>query len=444
MQENEARLRSRIRQALSIVEPDPGLRARVIDSMPIDIGGGVSRWQWAAGGIAVLLAVTTVAGLIFVRKVTSVHPAASGQFVGSLNMTTQLGFRCTLPVTSYMTEARVSLPDGGVTVDQTQSLAGKGGPGYGTTYAAGRWLPVQAAAVSPDGGSYAYSTTTSGVPGEQPTSAVFVHDIATGKNRQLWSGQNTSQVVGWGPGGIYFSRLSSSVPGPPSAEMWVVDPANPGAAHRLASNPAPQPSVGTISRTGGGAAWAISYGQVGKPTGDSVPSPPPSEIKRMDLRDGSLSTWFTAPEGVFINLAGTDAQGHPVLILNSVVRLTPPSPQPSPQTSPQASPTPYPPPPPRVLLLTGPNQTVEIASGSDPAFRPSQALGDSHGIWFSSPGSLWLYRNGALNKVADVPVELFPSPTPPPGLTGKGSVTAPSPPAGYPTGITLGLAGACT
>ena len=436
MQENDAQLRSRIRRALGIAEPDPGLRARVIDSMPIDIGGGGTRWQWAAGGIAVLLAVTTVAGLIFVRKGTSVHPAAAGHVVGSLNMTTQLGFRCTLPVVGYLTEARVSLPEGGVTVDQTQSLGSKGGP-YGVVYASGRWLPVQAAAVSPDGRSYAYSTTTSGVPGEQPTSAVFVHDIATGKNRQLWSGQSTSQVVGWGPGGIYFSRQSSSVPGPPpSAEMWVVDPANPGAAHRLASNPAPQPSVGTFSRTGGGAAWAVSYGQIVRPPGDSIPSTPPSEIKRMDLRDGSLSTWFTAPEGVFVNLAGTDAQGHPVLILNSVVKLAPPTPQ--------TSPTPYLPPPPRVLLLTGPNQTVDIASGSDPAFRPSQALGDSHGIWFSSPGSLWLYRNGALDKIADVPAELFPLPTPPPGLPGKGSVTPASPPAGYPTGISLGLAGPCT
>lgn len=441
MQENEARLRSRIRRALEIAEPAPGLRARVIDSMPIETGGGGSRRQWAAGAIAVLLAVTTVAGLIgFVRRGTSVHPAAGGHAVGSLNMTAQLGFRCTLPVTGYLTQARVSLPDGGVTVDQTQSLAGKSIAGYGTTYAGGRWLPVQAAAVSPDGRSYAYSTTTSGIPGEQPSSAVFVHDIATGKDRQLWSGQNTSQVVGWGPGGIYFSRQSGGVTGPPSAEMWVVDPANPGAAHRLASNPAPQPSAGNFSRTGGGAAWAISYGQMVKPTGDSVPSTPPSEIKRMDLRDGSLSTWFTAPEGVIVNFAGTDAQGRPVMILNSAVKPAPPGPQ----TGPQTSPTPYLPPAPKVLLLTGPNQTVEIANGADPAFRPGQALGDSHGIWFSSPGSLWLYRNGALEKVADVPAELFPSPTPPPGLPGKGSATAASPPPGYPTGVTLGLGGACT
>src|SRR5262249_58169334 len=107
-------------------------------------------------------------------------------------------------------------------------------------------------------------------------------------------------------------------------------------------------------------------------------------------------------------------------------------------------PTPYLRPPPQVVLLTGPNQTHTIASGSDSAFRPNLVLTDSHGMWFSSPGSLWLYRHGELPTVADLPAPLFPTPTPPPGAAGKGNPAPGSPPPCFPTGVTLSLAGACT
>ena len=445
--------RTKIRRALGAGEPEPGLRARVIGSMPIDPGGG-SRWQWAAGGVAVLLAVTIVAGLVFVRQRSAAHSAATGQLVGSLTMTAQLDFRCTLPVQGYLSQGRVSLPDGGVTVDQTQS-PGKGTPTFGSVYVGGKWLPVPRTWLSPDGRSYAYITSTSGVPGQPQTATVYVHDIAKGTDRKLWSGSGSAQmIIGWGPGGVYFPlQPTASGQGFIGQEVWVVDPANPSAAHRVGPNP-PQtaaPGVPTVplfqfgTRMAGGAAWTVRQG-IPKgpiPAGGGIIAMNPAEVVRMDLKDGSLSTWFTAPDGTNVGIAGTDQQGHPILIITTppnVVKLTPAS-SGAPVTMP---PELIYPPPPRVLLLTSANQTVEISSGSDATFRPSSAFGDGHGIWFTSPGSLWLYRHGSLTKVADVPASLFPLPTPPPNLpTPPANFTKPSPPPGYPIGVPLNVLGPC-
>lgn len=443
MTDDEERARSKIGGALGVAEPDPGLRSRVITSMPIDLGFGASRRQWVAGGVAVTLVLAMVASLLLLRHVGGpAHSASTGQLVGTLNMTTQIGFRCSLPVVGSLREARVSFPDGGVTVDKT--VDPQLGKPYGFTYAGGKWLPVQASWVSPDGRFYAYTTTTSGVPGKQATSAVFVHEAATGKARQLWSGESSGQVLGWGPGGVYFSRLATGQTGPASSELWVVDPANSAAGHRVGPNPpqsqASDPATPTryqnFVRIGGGAAWGVTYVAPAAPSPSYVPGP--STIDRMDLRDGSVSTWYTAPDGKSVSIAGADAQGHPVLFQNVNVKA-----QAAAAAGGGAVPSPNLPPPPEVLLLTGPNQTLTIASGSDPAFRPNLTLSDAHGTWFSNPGSLWLYRNGTLTKVADVPADLFPTPTPPPGATGKGGVVPGSPPPGYPTGVILSLAGAC-
>ncbi|HKF18613.1 MAG TPA: hypothetical protein VKF14_15660 [Candidatus Dormibacteraeota bacterium] len=459
MASEEEEARTRIRRALGVVEPHPGLRARVIDSTPIDGDGGPSsRRLWVAGGVAVLLALTVVAGLMFVRRPGATHSASTGHLVGALNVTTQLGFQCTLPVQGYLTEARISLPDGAVFVDQVQQQ-GKGTAQYGSVYAGGKWVPVPRAWLSPDSKSYAYITNTTGVPGQPQTATLYVHDIARGTDRKLWSGTGYTQMIGWGPGGVYFT-LQPAAAGLPGArntnEVWVVAPANPSAVHRVGPNP-PQPAPTSEAdlpifqfgtRIAGDQAWTV---KVGIPKG---PIPPgggnvarnPSEVIRMDLKDGSVSTWFTAAEGTSLNIAGLDSQGHPILTVMPTPKIMPPPASPGGQVTPSADMI-YPSPP-RVLLLTGPNQTVEIADGSNSAFRPSIAMGDSHGIWFNSPGSLWIYRQGSLAKVAEIPAGLFPLPTPPPNAPtpniAKPPPNFPSPPPGFPTGVSLALVGPCT
>ena len=457
-EEATAATRAKVREALGVVEPHPGLRSRVIASTPVEgYGGRASRRPWVAGGIAVLMALTVVAGLLFFRHGGSVQSATSSQPVGTLNMTTQLEFRCTLPVQGYLTEARISLPDGTVLVDHVQQQA-KGAPQYGSVYAGGRWVPVPRAWLSPDSKSYAYITNTTGIPGQLQTAALYVHDLARGTDRKLWSGAGFTQLIGWGPGGVYF-MFQPAAAGKglgDTTEVWVLDLAKPNAAHRVGPNP-PQPAPSSEAdspifqfgtRIAGSYAWSVKIGSARPPIparGGSVVRNP-SQVIRMDLNDGSISTWFTAAEGTSLSIAGMDSQGHPILAVMPIAKMVAPPDSSGGQVTPPADVI-YPPPP-RVLLLTAPNQAVEIADGSNSGFRPSSAIADRHGVWFNSPGSLWLYSQGGLAKVADIPASLFPRPTPPPGAPTPNVAgpppNFPSPPPGFPTGVMLALAGPCS
>jgi hypothetical protein len=155
----------------------------------------------------------------------------------------------------------------------------------------------------------------------------------------------------------------------------------------------------------------------------------------MDLRDGSVSTWYQVSGTDLVSLMGLDEQGYPILGLI----------QPPVKAEPQSGV--YAPPVFRLLLLTGPNQTVEISAGN-PDFHPgSRPSADTHGIWFGSWDSVWLYtQNSGLRQVATIPVGVFPSPSPPPGLQGKGGAQY-SPPPGMPSymrGTLITPAGSCT
>src|SRR5215469_11722648 len=48
-------------------------------------------------------------------------------------------------------------------------------------------------------------------------------------------------MIGWGPRGVYFALQPADAGKGPSVatEVWVVDPASPGAAHRVGPNPPP-------------------------------------------------------------------------------------------------------------------------------------------------------------------------------------------------------------
>lgn len=414
---------------------------------------------WVAGLIAVLLVISTVAGFFYVRSVRSSEPASSQHTMGSLSMTAQLGFNCTLPVQSYASRAIVTIPDGGVSIEGTlDKSTGKGS--QGSTYSGGKWLPVQAGWVSPDGKSYGYTTQTTGIPGQAPTTTVNVHDISRGTNRKLWSGDGSANMLGWGPAGVYFLMQPSGMYGPPQPAgqgaapgVWVVDPSNPGGAHRVGPNPAATPVPGEPgpppfqfgSVIGGGSAWYIQPLYVKQPTtgpGQGTAfMPQASKVLRMDLKDGSVSTWFTSPESSNVRIAGLDGQSHPILIVSQIPKFTKPVQDSKPVFTAEQM---YPPPP-ELLVLTSPDQTTRIGNGSSSQFRPSSVVADGHGIWISSPGTLWLYRQGGLTKVADIPQQLFPLPTPPPNLPTKPPMQdVPSPPTGYPTGVTLGLLGRCS
>jgi hypothetical protein len=215
-------------------------------------------------------------------------------------------------------------------------------------------------------------------------------------------------VAGWGPGGLYFTVR------PPAAgkgyldtlDVWVVDPAHPAGAHRVGPNPAPSsqlvagesPLFSFHAPLGGGAAWDTDYSRPPKvvifQVGGGEVTSDPDRVERMDLRTGTLSAWYVGPPGTTVQIAGLDAAGHPVLTVQPATGSSPNSTGSAAQG-------------PRLLLLTGPDQTVDMSAGSPPPVESQAVFADAHGIWMATARSLWLYRHGGLQKVADLPARLF-------------------------------------
>lgn len=437
-------IQSKMREALDVEQPDPGLRSRVMSSLPANErpagGSNDSRsgepgdlrgpWRWVAGGIAAALTLSVVGGLVYTRLAGS---NLRSQKDGTVAVS-GVDFKCRLPVLAGAAGGFISFPDGAVTIDRRVTVSYKGG--YSNTYDAqlDRWVPVPRSALSPDGRSYAYLAQITGVPGANTTMSLHTHEIASGKDRVLWEGSANPMgpnTVTWLPGGLYFSvtmlPAGSGALGPSSPAIYVADANQPSTPRRVGPNPPPPPpSPGQYSYSGpdmfnlvgGSAAWGTGNRvQKEAPPAStldktSAPAPGtygPDRILRMDLRDGTVSTWFTVAGTEMVSLVSLDAKGQPILVLY----------QPPIKTQ---APGPIGPPPARMLLLTGPDQTVEITSGTGDFRMASQPSADAHGIWFGSWGSVWLYTtNGGLRQVATIAEGLFPSPSVPPGYPMKGS-----------------------
>ncbi len=371
-------------------------------------------WQAVAAGMVVLVTLALVGGLVAYRYFSTRPQHATGSVVGTVTVAPGVALQCTLPVTVYgRTEAMISFPDGKVTVQSAlPAVNGKSFGSYSYDTQLKKWVPVQRQWVSADGKYYAFSTSTNGVPGEPPTGDVRIRDIATGHDRTAWKGEGSANVVGWAGSTLYF-YLQSFKAQPAGPELWAVDISGAN-LRRVGPNPPPPapkpgqpygPYFGGGGVIGGGALWGITMSHIPMPPmeGSVVAKGPgggPDTITRMDLASGAVATWYTAPEGSFVSVVGIDAAGHP-LIAQAVTRVFTEKP-----------PADYVPPPPTYLLLTGPGQAQPIP-GSAPALSSTGV--DSHGTWFSGAGQLWLLSGDRFQKVADIPDDLFPPPTPPPG-----------------------------
>lgn len=412
-------------------------------------------YRWLAGGLAGLLALAVAGGLVYVRFAPRTQ---SDQSVGSASVE-GLGFSCRLPVLAGASAGFISFPGGNVTLDHAVSLNPyKGGYAYGYTYdqAVKRWVPVQRSALSPDGRSYSYLAQTTGIPGEQATLSLRTRDIASGKDHVIWEGSGSPMgpnQVTWLPGGIYFSAYLSPAGGQMQKgsaypAIYVADPNHPGAPRRVGPNPEPQPPApgqsnyygpDVFTLVGGGAAWGMGN-RVPKepPQANKAPAPGtygPDRILRMDLADGAVSTWYKAGGTELVSLMGLDQRGRPILSL-FVPMQKPDSPPP----------TAYEPPPPHLMLLTGPDQTVELVAGNSSFHYAGAPFADTHGLWFGSWNSIWLYtETNGLRQVANIPQGLFPSPSPPPGADLKQALPSGKPgmPA-YMQGTLVMPAGSCT
>ena len=396
------------------------------DSKPLAPKEPRGFWVGLATVVAVLLTLGVMGGLLYhglgARSVT-------GRAVGSAAVS-GVDFNCRLPVLAGASGAFISFPDGAVTIDHSVALNPYKG-GYGYTYDArvGKWVPVPGSALSPDGRSYAYLAQTTGIPGQMTSMSLHTHEIVSGRDRVLWEGSGSPMgpnQLTWLPSGIYFSAVllpDGATQGPAFPALYVADPNHAGTPRRVGPNPAPEPPSPSqpyysgpdmFTYVGGGAAWATGNRAPKDAPSPSKPPAPgtygPDRVLRMDLGDGSVSTWYTVSGTDLVSLMGLDQQGRPIVSLF----------QPKPSIGGGPPPNIYEPPPARLLLLIGPNQTVAITSGNA-AFHPaSSPWADSHGIWFGSWNSLWLYTaNSGLRQVATIPSGLFPSPSPPPGFPAK-------------------------
>lgn len=310
---------------------------------------------------------------------------------GSLTMIIRPDFACQLPAGINGHQVMIALPSGRVTAGPSSDR------GIGT-YAGGRWLHVFPMALAPDRGAYAFVVTTEGVPQAQRTGDLRVHTIASGKEQQIWTGDGDVRPLAWTENGIYLERDGS---------VWLVDPAAPAKAHRVGPNPVDnvRHSTGVFGWFGQSAAWVVS-GSDRAVVGANRPEFA-DQVDRLNLADGTLTTWFRAPAERWARILGLDADGHPFLGLEE-----PPA---------TVGDIAYPHEPDELLLLlTSPGQTMTIA-GAGAGLRPRAANTDSHGTWITASGSLWLYRNGTVSRVANVPDSLYPAlrrpvPSFPPGF----------------------------
>src|SRR5579864_5490089 len=423
-----------------------------LESMSVETEERNSPLRWIAGAAAVVVTLAIVAGLVYYRS-HSTSPVKNPA-VGSATVT-GVTFSCKLPVLGGAAAGFVSFPGGAVTIDPHVNLqSAKGGYGYSYDSQVKRWVPVPATALSPDGRSYAYLAQTSGVPGEMDALSLHTHDIVSGSDRVLWQGQGspTGPDVTWLAAGIYFSAVvfpSGGLTAPAYPALYVADSSRAGTPRRVGPNPPPQPPAADqamysgpdqFSLVGGGAAWGT--GQRVPPTlpaSTSAPAPGtfgPDRVLRMDLTDGSVTTWYTVTGNDLVSIVGLDAQGRPILSLF----------QPTVPVKGAPDIVTYEPPPVTLLLLTGPNQTAAISAGNPDFHMGSQPWADSHGIWFGSWNAIWLYTPGSgLRQVATLPDDIFPSPTPPPGYPVKGGPVSGSRVAmpAYMQGTLLMPAGPC-
>ncbi len=238
----------------------------------------------------------------------------------------------------------------------------------------GRWVPVPAAQISPDGSRYAYTEATVAFPA--PPSRIHVVDMATGNDRIVYS-QGNYRVAVYAAEGIY---LVHHLPQTDSSDgLWLLDPGQ-GTLKQMAADRREWDATAT------GAAWSIDLDSTDPhpPQGGMSPA---NRVLRMDLPQGTITPWFYRP-GKQVSVLGFDGKGSPLVAVTASGTV-------------------------EISLVTGRDSGRPISSG--PTIGSPNSLvflgppvGDEHGVWFltraatgnTSQTDLWLYRGSALEKVA--------------------------------------------
>lgn len=221
-----------------------------------------------------------------------------------------------------------------------------------------KWLPVDRAAVSPDGASYVW---VSWLSDQTPANVIHVVNVASGSDRAFpLKDFPMVPVVMDFDGRTVF--LDSGWEGPPSG-LWTLDTAS-----STLTRTANIPFVQAVD----GASGVVWLGGV-----DSADPDPPQEIEgaasdeliRHELSARASQRWFYSA-GKEVWLLGLDGSGNPIVQISGDIRTNGGSGG-------------------EVRIVSSPDVSQVIGSLQGDLRAPSA---DSHGIWFSSLGGIYLYR----------------------------------------------------
>jgi hypothetical protein len=354
--------------------PPPGVEARVLGSVADD--GARRRLSWMAPVAAATLALLVVGSLLAAHRQLGTRSAAgpAGSPVSAAATNGPAGtavsehpIPCRLPLDIGGSGAFIDITDrpiiAGVYGGPYPSPAPDGHPllpdgedptGVAYDWSVGRWLPVAADSVAPDGTSYVYSDRQG---------ALHVVDTRTGRDRRL-NGDRSWVVLAYRPEGVYAGQLTAGAAVPTG--LWLVN-VTTGRARELQSS-------GRWQFIGGGAAWALELRQ-------PAPTAPPwahidngrygNTLVRLDLATGRQTTVYAVGD-VLLRFVGLDAQGDPVVdnLRSGVSPLT---------------------------IVTAPGRLVTAGSGSW-----VDTLTDGSRTWFGEGNSVWV------KDAAGIRVEVFP------------------------------------
>ncbi len=315
---------AQVKRALGPAGPDPGLRSRVMAAVQLEARlRRPNRAQWAMGAVAVVLTVAIAGGSFLATTLNRHRPAAP---VGHVTLIEVGDLSCRLPITGLRSAAYINFPDGALSLEPSVRPVGPNANAMAFSYVgpAQAWVPVPAGWVSTDGRSYACTTQTTGVPGAMPTGSVHVVDVKTHKDREVWSGAGYGQVIGWSSGLLYVQlNLATETGAFGGGGVHSIDP-NSGTLKRITSDLAKNMtyfggfSSGPVIGAGGLFAAAFPALQTTPKAGPGTTYGPPSTLVRTDLRDGSQSTWYTAPECRSLQLLGLDRQNRLLISLQEI------------------------------------------------------------------------------------------------------------------------------
>lgn len=245
-----------------------------------------------------------------------------------------------------------------------------GWPGISYDRAVNRWLPVSRSAVSPDGLSSAYADYDPAGPNDGKavhanSGRVHVVDVRSGQDRTIFSGSPSFGVVDLEADAVYLTQVGTGYT-PTATGLYRLGIAG--------GSPQLLPGVeGQLDRWGWTPGSAGIWWAVDNTPGTLPGMGPGSELIRYDATTRVVQSWLTVASNNFIEVAGIDASGQPIVVSG-------------PDSTQDPATTKY-----VTALVTARTQTTsQLWDGPSPPGAPW--VTDIHGVWMSGDEAVWLYR----------------------------------------------------